>query len=81
MRTSAAVVTEPVASAYRPPSPLLERLPLLAAADAPQVLARLAEVDPGLAELSRHYFGETADRASTARFTAAVEQAYELASS
>ncbi|WP_375425602.1 CDP-glycerol glycerophosphotransferase family protein [uncultured Friedmanniella sp.] len=69
-------VTQPAQEAYRPVSPLLERLPLLAAADASDVLARLAVSDPGLAELSRHYFGETADRASTARFTAAIEQAY-----
>lgn len=69
------VVTEPAPTAYRPASALLERLPLLAPADAPQVLQRLTP-DPGLPELSRYYFGETADRASTARFAAAVEEAY-----
>ncbi len=72
------VVTEPAATAYRPVSPLLERLPLLVAADAAEVLARLAVVDPELAALSRHYFGDTADRASTARFHAAIERAYAI---
>lgn len=72
------VVTEPAPGAYRPASPLLERLPLLAAVDAPDVVARLAVVDPGLAALSRYYFGDTADRASTARFQAAIEQAYAM---
>lgn len=72
------VVTEPAATAYRAASPLLERLPLLGADDILLLLGRLAEPDPGLAALSRHYFGETADRASTARFHAAIEQAYAM---
>lgn len=70
------VVTEPAPTAQRPPSPLLDRLVLLAPADAGDVLARLAVVEPELADLSRYYFGETTDRASTARFLAAIEQAY-----
>ena len=80
------VVTAPAATAYRPPSPLLDRLPLLAAADAGHVLSVLADrglggsaTGVGLEELTRHYFGETADRASTARFLAAVETCYALA--
>ncbi|SDT30706.1 CDP-Glycerol:Poly(glycerophosphate) glycerophosphotransferase [Friedmanniella luteola] len=73
------VVTEPVRTASRPPSALLDRLPLLAAVDAGAVLGRLAEQDPALlAALTRHYFGETAGRASTARFLAAVEACYAL---
>lgn len=73
------VVTEPGRTALRPPSALLDQLPLLAAADAGRVLDRLTGQDPGvLAELTRHYFGDTAGRASTARFHAAVEACYAL---
>ena len=82
------VVTEPAAAAYRPASPLLDRLPLLPAGEAGHVLDLLTArglgataLDPGLQELSRHYFGETADRASTARFLAAVESCYALSAS
>ncbi|CAA9325748.1 MAG: Integral membrane protein [uncultured Friedmanniella sp.] len=71
------VVTEPARSALRPPSALLDRLPLLGAADAGRVLERLHGQDPHvLADLTRHYFGDTAGRASTARFHAAVEACY-----
>lgn len=80
------VVTEPAPSAYRPASPLLDRLPLLPAGGAGRVLEVLrdrgldgGDPDPGVGELARHYFGETADRASTARFLAAVEDCYTLA--
>jgi hypothetical protein len=79
------LVTEPASTAYRPASPLLDRLPLLAADQAGQVLDVLrargldgGDPDPALATLARHYFGETADRASTARFLAAVEDCYAL---
>jgi hypothetical protein len=73
------VLTEPAGTAHRPPSALLDRLPLLAAADAGTVLQRLAAQDPAeLAALTRHYFGETAGRSSTARFSAAVEACYAL---
>jgi hypothetical protein len=73
------VVTEPAPSATRPRSAMLDRLPLLAAGDAAQVLARLADQDAAaLGDLTRHYFGETAGRASTARFHAAVEGCYAL---
>jgi hypothetical protein len=79
------VLTEPAPSAYRPASPLLDRLPLLRAADAGQVLEVLrgrgldgGPDDPGVGELARYYFGETAHRASTARFLAAVENCYAL---
>ncbi|GAA1433014.1 CDP-glycerol glycerophosphotransferase family protein [Microlunatus lacustris] len=74
------VVTEPARGALRPPSALLERLPLLAAQHADRVLERLQGQDgAALADLTRHYFGETAGRASTARFAAAVEACYALA--
>ena len=79
------VLAEPSASAHRPASPLLDRLPLLPADRAGQVLGVLRErglggtgTDPGVATLARYYFGETADRASTARFLAAVEECYAL---
>ena len=73
------VVTEPASTALRPTSPLLARLPLLAPQDAGQVLQRLDGQDvSALTELTRYYFGETAGRASTARFHAAIEQAYAL---
>ncbi len=71
------VVTEPARTAFRPPSPLVDRLPLLAAEDAGRVLDRLDGQDTAaLSELTRSYFGETAGRASTARFQAAIEACY-----
>ena len=79
------VVTEPARGAFRPASPLLDRLPLLRADQAGGVLPLLRErglgrdaPDVALQELSRHYFGETADRASTRRFLAAIEACYAL---
>ena len=79
------VVTEPAATAFRPVSPLLDRLPPLPADRARTVLEVLGErglgravPDGALQELSRHYFGETAQRASTRRFLAAIEACYAL---
>jgi CDP-Glycerol:Poly(glycerophosphate) glycerophosphotransferase len=82
------VITEPVAeSAYRPPSALLDALPLLPAAEAREVRVVLQRMgvdggraprDPRLIELAGYYFGETAGRASSRRFAAAIEQAYAL---
>jgi len=78
------VVTGPAAaSAYRPASRLLDELPLLPAARAGTVLEVLrarglgdpAGVDPLLADLAEHYFGDTAAGASTRRFEAAVQEA------
>ena len=76
------VITDPAEPrATRPPSPLLERLPLLPAAVAGQGLAwlrdrgmgRPASADaPAVSELARLYFGDTADRGSTRRFRAAL---------
>ncbi|HEY5821307.1 MAG TPA: CDP-glycerol glycerophosphotransferase family protein [Propionibacteriaceae bacterium] len=83
------VITEPAASAYRPASPLLDGLPLLTAPDAAEVVSLLHGLgldprhpahDVRLTELAHHYFGDTADRASSTRFAAAIEQAYVVAS-
>lgn len=68
------VITEPAAEAYRPESALLDALPLLPAAQADDLAALLPERSTVLAELSRHYFGETADGASTRRFEAALDE-------
>ncbi|HEX8509499.1 MAG TPA: CDP-glycerol glycerophosphotransferase family protein [Propionibacteriaceae bacterium] len=78
------VITEPVEPlADRPPSRLLDALPLLRAEDAGQVMA-LLDQSPGqdgpasastLIELAQHYFGDTAGRASTRRFEEAVATA------
>lgn len=66
------VITEPAPEAYRPPSRLLEALPLLPADRAGDIRALLPAADSQLGELTRHYFGETADGASTKRFEAAL---------
>ena len=90
--TKPLVVTEPVAGqAYRPASRLLDELELLPASAAGSVRDVLrarglgasggAGVDPLLTDLARYYFGDTADGASTVRFEAAVDAAWELASS
>ena len=79
------VVTEPVSpDAFRPASRLLDELPLLPATEASAALRVLRErglgrpggADPLLRELAAHYFGDTADGASTRRFEAAVEDAW-----
>jgi hypothetical protein len=82
------VITEPVAaSAHRPPSALLDTLPLLPAEDAGQVRVVLHRLgldqaqparDPQLIELAGYYFGDTANGASSRRFAAAIEHAYAL---
>lgn len=61
-----------------PSSRLLDEVPRLEAAEAGAVAERLDEStsDP---ELTRFYFGETADHASTRRFRAAVADAFALA--
>lgn len=70
--------TDPRATA--PPSRLLEEAPRLAVGDVTSLPDRLdpTGLDPAL---TRYYFGETADRASTARFRAAVTEAVTLARS
>ncbi len=76
------VITDPAEPrATRPPSPLLERLPLLPAAAAGQALAWLRDRGLGrtgsadaaaVSELAGLYFGDTAERGSTRRFRAAL---------
>ena len=68
------VITEPAEGAYRPASPLLETLPLLPAERAGEIRALLPEASPDLTRLAAHYFGETADGASTHRFEAALDE-------
>jgi CDP-Glycerol:Poly(glycerophosphate) glycerophosphotransferase len=78
------VITEPARSAYRPPSPLLDALPLLGARDAGEVVARILALqgDPAaraqLRELAYHYFGDVSAEQSTKRFEDAIERAYQL---
>jgi hypothetical protein len=78
------VITEPAPSAYRPPSPLLDTLPLLGAAEAGQVLTRIltSQADPAaseqLRELAYHYFGDVSAQQSTKRFEDAIERAYQI---
>ena len=75
----ALVVTEPVDPlAYRPQSPLLDRLPRLSADQAGEILSVLGHLDASsstLVELSHYYFGDTAAGASTFRFQAAIADA------
>ena len=68
------VITEPAAGAYRPPSRLLEALPLLPAHRAGDVEALLPAPSLELADLAAYYFGDTADGASTVRFEAALTE-------
>jgi hypothetical protein len=78
------VITEPAPSAYRPPSPLLDALPLLAARDAGKVMIRILALqgDPAargqLRELGYYYFGDVSSQQSTKRFEDAIERAYQL---
>ena len=78
------VITEPEhPAAFRPPSPLLDGLPLLRADQAGTVLEVLRErglgaadptPDPRLAELTEYYFGDLADQASSHRFAEAIDE-------
>ncbi len=78
------VITEPASSAYRPPSPLLDALPLLGAADAGQVVARIHAMQPDSAAseqlrgLVYHYFGDVSGQQSTKRFEDAIDRAYQI---
>jgi len=71
------VIIEPDPSAHRPPSALLDASPLLPADQAGDLAALLPDASPELTRLTRHYFGETADGASTARFEAALAEVIE----
>jgi hypothetical protein len=78
------VITEPAPSAYRPASPLLDALPLLGAAEAGDVVARIRAMqgDPAASEqlrgLAYHYFGDVSAQQSTKKFEDAIEHAYQI---
>ena len=78
------VITEPASCAYRPPSPLLDALPLLGAAEASQVVARIQAMQGDSAARERlrglmyHYFGDVSGQQSTKRFEDAIERAYQI---
>ena len=78
------VITEPAASAYRPPSPLLDALPLPGAGEAGEVVAkvRALQTDAAAREqlrgLTYHYFGDVSSQQSTKRFEDAIERAYQI---
>ena len=78
------VITEPGRRAYRPDSPLLDALPLLGAAEAGLVVAKIRSLqgDPAAMErlrgLTYHYFGDVSAQQSTKRFEDAIERAYQI---
>jgi hypothetical protein len=78
------VITEPAPSAYRPPSRLLDTLPLLGAHEVAEVVARIFALqgDPvareQLRDLAYHYFGGVSAQQSTKRFEDAIERAYQI---
>lgn len=73
------LVTRPSDPRVRiPPSRLLEEVDLLGASDAAHVGDLLGTSAPDAA-LSRYYFGETADGASTCRFRSAIADAFSMA--
>jgi hypothetical protein len=84
-------ITRPAsATAFWPPSALLDSLPLVESDSAGEVLRILRACGLGeasesatarLRELSTYYFGETADGGSTRRFEAAVHAAWALTES
>ena len=83
------MITEPdEPKAYRPPSPILDTMPLLPGSDAGKIVdvadrPRLGRGegtrDPQLIALAEYYFGDTAEQASSARFSAAIDRALEAA--
>ena len=78
------LITEPAPGAYRPPSALLDTIPLLSAAEAPEVLAKIralqgdSDARDKLRDLAFHYFGDVSAQQSTKRFEDAIERAYEI---
>ena len=78
------LITEPAASAYRPPSALLDALTLLGAAEASDVVSRIralqsdADTMRQLRGLGYHYFGDVSAQQSTKRFEDAIERAYQI---
>ena len=83
------VITDPdEPKAYRPPSPILDTMPLLPGTDAGKVVDWLTDRglglgegtrDPQLIALAEYYFGDTAQQASSARLSAAIDRALEAA--
>jgi len=78
------VITEPAPTAYRPPSPLLDSVPLLHVSEASEVLAKVHALQGDsharnhLRSLAYHYFGDVSDQQSTKRFEDAIERAYQI---
>jgi CDP-Glycerol:Poly(glycerophosphate) glycerophosphotransferase len=78
------LITEPAPGAYRPPSALLDAIPLLSAAEAPEVLAKIralqgdSDARDQLRGLAYHYFGDVSAQQSTKRFEDAIQRAYEI---
>jgi CDP-Glycerol:Poly(glycerophosphate) glycerophosphotransferase len=78
------VITEPAPTAYRPPSALLDTVPLLRAADASEVMSRIhalqreSDAREQLRGLTYHYFGDVSAQQSTKRFEDAIEYAYQI---
>jgi CDP-Glycerol:Poly(glycerophosphate) glycerophosphotransferase len=78
------VITEPAPTAYRPPSVLLDTVPLLGAAKASEVVSMIralqgnAEAKEQLRGLAYHYFGDVSGQQSTKRFEDAIERAYQI---
>jgi hypothetical protein len=78
------VITEPAPTAYRPPSALLDVVPLLSAAEASEVLSRIRALQSDSAAkdqlrgLTYHYFGDVSAQQSTKRFEDAIERAYQI---
>ena len=78
------VITEPAPTACRPPSALLDAVPLLRAAEASDVLARIdalqgdSDAREQLRGLAYHYFGDVSAQQSTKRFEDAIEHAYQI---
>jgi hypothetical protein len=78
------VITEPAPTAYRPPSPLLDSVPLLHATEASEVLAKIRalqgdfDASNQLRGLAYHYFGDVSAQQSTKRFEDAIERAYQI---
>jgi CDP-Glycerol:Poly(glycerophosphate) glycerophosphotransferase len=78
------VITEPAPTAYRPPSALLDAVPLLSAAEASEVLSRIralqgdSDAREQLRGLAYHYFGDISAQQSTKRFEDAIEYAYQI---
>ncbi|HJV12822.1 MAG TPA: CDP-glycerol glycerophosphotransferase family protein [Propionibacteriaceae bacterium] len=78
------MITEPAPTAYRPPSALLDTVPLLSSAKASEVVSMIralqsnSEAKEQLRGLAYHYFGDVSAQQSTKRFEDAIERAYQI---